>query len=71
MITNKTIPSDDSNLTDQWVIVEFNILFGKTAFDGLQCANVGTPSTHHFVDVLVVGREPHVIIHTTLRLKLC
>lgn len=69
MITNNTTPSDVPNLTDQRVIVEFNILFGKTAFDGLECAHIGAPPSHHFVDVLVVGREPHVIIHTTLRLK--
>lgn len=68
MITNKTKPIDDPNLTDQRVIVEFNVLFGKTAFDGLECANVGAPPSHHLVDVLVVGCEPHVVIHTTLRL---
>lgn len=48
---------------------ELNVLLGEAATNGLQGANVRAPAVHHFLYVLVVACESHVVVHAALRLQ--
>ena len=42
------------------------ILCLQILFDGSHLPGVLTPAIHELLDVLVVGREPHVVVHVAL-----